>query len=206
VPVTFTPGTTSGATITVCPDPEAAWLASCPQATVTFSTAMSNLTAVTTATVATMTDFARSWVPDCAPYNTAGWTRGDTGRLLAEDREETERREAARQVADARAHVLLLSLLTADQAETYRRHGWFVVLGSAGGWYRIRNQGQAGNVDELTEDGQVTATWCCHPPGDLPVADAHVAQLLQLQADEPGFRETGNRTPRLPASRPLVTV
>jgi len=198
VPVTFTSGNSSGATITVCRDPEADWLASCAQTTASFSATMNNLTAAITTASSAMTDFAGSWVPDCAPYSTASWVQAS--------REETERLQAARQVADARAHVLLLSLLTSDQAESYQRHGWFVVLGSAGGWYRIRNQGQAGNVDELTGDGQRTATWCCHPPGGLPDADAHVAQLLQLQADEPGFRAAGNRTPRLLASRPLVTA
>jgi hypothetical protein len=203
VPVTFASPDTSGAAITVCRDPEAAWLAS-------FSTVAGSLTtAVTTAsvTMAGLTSAVSNGATLTVSSGTANQAR-DTGRLLDRCREETERLQAARQVADARAHVLLLSLLAADQAETWCRHGWFVVLGSAGGWYRIRNQGQAGNIDELTEDGQVTATWCCHPPGDLPVADAHIAQLLQLQADEPGFRAAGNRTPRprLPAARQVVTV
>lgn len=117
------------------------------------------------------------------------------GRRLAARRAETVRLQV-RERAASRALELLLSLLDDSQAESYQRHGWFVVQGSAGGWYRIRRDGQAGNVDELDEAGQRTATWCCHPPGRLPDADAHAAQLLHLQTDEPGFRRTGNRTPR----------
>ena len=193
----------------MCPDPEASWI-TWVQTTASLSTSVISLTTAGATVATAITEFTSEWLPDCAPYNTAttgGRDQEDTARLLVEHRAETERLQAARQVADARAHVLLLSLLTDDQAESYRRHGWFVVLGSAGGWYRIRNEGQAGNVDELTEDGQRTATWCCHPPGGLPHADAYIAQLLQLEADEPGFRATGNRTPvRRPAERPLVTV
>jgi hypothetical protein len=72
------------------------------------------------------------------------------------------------------------------------------VRGSAGGRYRIRRHGQAGNVDEMPpEGGHRTASFCIHPYGNFPDADAHVAQYLALVTDEPGFRATANRTPRI---------
>ena len=110
--------------------------------------------------------------------------------------EATARYEAQRQervAAQARARDLLLSLLTEEQARSYTEHGWFEVRGSRGGRWRIRERGQAGNVDLMPEIGEVReASYCCHPPGGLPDADAHVAQMLHLVTDEEGFRRTAN--------------
>ena len=112
-------------------------------------------------------------------------------------RRENEQRRAVLQVAGARASQLLLSVLSPAEAESYTRLGWFEVRGSGGGWWRIRRDGQAGNIEELERPGGPRiASWCCHPPGGLPDADAHLAQLLHLVTDEDGFRATGNRTPR----------
>jgi hypothetical protein len=95
--------------------------------------------------------------------STAVWTQWNTG--WEETRETRERREAqeraalaaageraaaaraARAAANTRAEELLLSLLTPEQAATYRERGWFEVRGSKGGRWRIRNRGQSGNVD-----------------------------------------------------------
>lgn len=117
--------------------------------------------------------------------------RAETSR--AEHRRELARARQALERADARARELLLALLTDEQARTYQQDGWFDVLGSDGGLFRIINRGQAGNVEELA-GGQAIASYCCHPPGRLPDADAHAAQLLHLQTDEKGFRRTANRT------------
>jgi hypothetical protein len=86
-----------------------------------------------------------------------------------------------------------MSLLSDEQAVSYRENGWFEVRGSRGGRWRIRNRGQAGNVDLMPEIGEVReASYCCHPPGGLPDADAHAAQMLHLVTDEDGFRRTAN--------------
>jgi hypothetical protein len=101
-----------------------------------------------------------------------------------------------------RAEALLLSLLDGAQARSYLEDGWFEVRGSAGGRFRINRRGQAGNVDELpAEGGHRIASYCIHPSGGFPDADAHAAQYLALVTDEPGFRAVANRTPRhrLPA-------
>jgi hypothetical protein len=101
---------------------------------------------------------------------------------------------AERDKASERAEELLLSLLSEEQAATYREHGWFEVRGSSGRRWRIRNRGQSGNVDLMPEIGDVRqATYCAHPPGHLPHADAHVAQMLALVTDDKAFERTANR-------------
>jgi hypothetical protein len=201
LPITFA-GTngTSGATLTV---PSAGQWLWCGGATAGGTTATISVTAATTVqqiveiTVTSGNTAGGSWVPDCAPYNLQAWTQEDTDRVLAGHRQEIAEARRRRARAEARARELLLSLLTDEQAVTYTRDGWFEVTGSAGGVFRIRRDGQAGNVDELPGPGaERIASWCCHPPGELPDADAHAAQYLQLVCDEPGFRATGNRTPR----------
>jgi hypothetical protein len=88
---------------------------------------------------------------------------------------------------------VLLSLLTAEQAASYQENGWFEVRGSRGGRWRIRNRGQAGNVDLMPEIGEERdASFCVHPPDGLPDADAHLAQMLALVTDEDRFRQVAN--------------
>jgi hypothetical protein len=110
---------------------------------------------------------------------------------------EEQQRQAARARVAGRAEALLASLLDEDQFRSYLQAGWFEVTGSAGGRYRIRRDGQAGNIDELPAQGdQRVASLCIHPYGGFHDADAHAAQYLALVTDEPGFRRTANRTPR----------
>jgi hypothetical protein len=102
-------------------------------------------------------------------------------------------RQAERGKASERATELLLSLLSEEQAATYREHGWFEVRGSSGRRWRVRNRGQSGNVDLMPEAGEEReATYCAHPPGGLPDADAHVAQMLALVTDDTTFERTAN--------------
>jgi hypothetical protein len=109
-------------------------------------------------------------------------------RLYAADR-------ARQAVVNSRAEQLLMSLLNDEQRRTRREHGWFEVRGSLGGRWRIRNQGQSGNVDLMPQDGDVRLmSFCIHPPDRLPDADAHVAQMLGIVTDELAFRRTGNVT------------
>jgi hypothetical protein len=115
----------------------------------------------------------------------------------AEDRRRAPGRRQALALVTARAEKLLLSLLDEAQAASYLRDGWFEVRGSAGGLFRIGRRGQAGNIDELPPGGGPRiASWCAHPSGGFPDADAHAAQYLALVTDEPGFRAVANRTPR----------
>jgi hypothetical protein len=195
-----------------CRDPEAAWLASgnsMPASTdpatrfFTWSAAGSGVicttgnTASGTVIVYSPDGSAGLWYGTFPSGPGSGLPQAQIEQLVAEHQREAEKAAARRQVADARAHQLLLSLLDEIQAADYAQHGWFELRGSAGGWWRIRGAGQAGNVDELeASGGERIASWCCHPPGALPDADAYIAQMLHLAADEPGFRAAGNRTGR----------
>lgn len=160
-------------------------------AVTTVSAAITQVTAAAGAATRSMRELNAAWP---ARY---GITPEEAAAVLAAGRREAAERELGRQVADARAVQLLFSVLDADERESWTRRGFIELQGSAGGWWRIRNCGQAGNVDELAAPGGPRiASWCCHPPGGLPDADAQLAQLLQLVTDEPGFRAAGNRTPQ----------
>jgi hypothetical protein len=133
-------------------------------------------------------------------------------RQLARQREPVPLTDVVRAAADEIATGLLLSFLTSEQARTYTEHGWFEIRGSLGRRWRIHKHSQAGNVALMPEQGDVrTATYCCHPPGGLPNADAHLAQLLAIVTDEDAFEQTANlqsgqRPPRpeVPACMPMV--
>jgi hypothetical protein len=157
-----------------------------------------------------MQDASGAWQPlPCAQvtitysYNFSAWNQPTAEQLEARRRREDARRREAgermrrRAQVTARAEALLLSLLDEAQARAYTELGWFEVRGSAGGRFRIRRHGQAGNVDELepASDKRI-ASYCIHPSGAFPDADAHVAQYLALVTDERRFREIANRTPR----------
>lgn len=126
-------------------------------------------------------------------WNTA-YTETAEQAAAREAREEQARREVRQQfeVARARAEELLVSLLSDEQAVSRRDHGWFAVRGGTSGRvYRIHSNAIAGNVDRLGEDGRRDMIYCAHPPG-LPAADVHLAQMLQLAADEEGFLRVAN--------------
>lgn len=144
-------------------------------------------------------------------WNGAWWqpeTPEETARreqVLAAARRRDEDYRTRRAAAEVRARELLLAVLTPEQADSYTRRGSFEVRGSAGGRYRINDRGQAGNVDRLAGIGdERIASYCCHPPGGLPHADAHLAQLLALVTDERKFLETANVTWRPPAPVPVA--
>lgn len=116
---------------------------------------------------------------------------------LRERQAETEARAAEqrleREQAESRALELLRSLLSDEQWESYQDKGWFEVRGPSGRRWRVRNRGQAGNVDLMPEIGEERdATYCAHPPGSLPDADAHAAQMLALVTDDEAFIRTAN--------------
>lgn len=156
-----------------------------------------------------------SWVqPNWTSWNTsyeetaeqkAARERARAERLAAEERRCEEQQEAARLrlEAEARAKGLLRSLLSDEQWASYTGRGWFEVTGSSGRRWRIRDRGQSGNVDLMPEIGdERDATLCAHPPGCLPAADAHVAQMLALVTDDEAFERVANVHWRNPARQP----
>lgn len=133
--------------------------------------------------------------------------RDEEIRAQWEERRVVQARDAAalhlaQEAAGARAVELLLSLLSEEQAATYREHGWFEVRGSSGRRWRIRNRGQSGNVDLMPEIGEEREmSFCAHPAERLPDADAHVAQMLALVTDDEAFERTANVQYRRPDLR-----
>ncbi len=115
-------------------------------------------------------------------------------------------RQAQLLAASERSVALLLSLLSDEQRATYQEKGWFEVRGSSGRRWRIRNRGQSGNVDLMPEIGEEREmSFCAHPAGWLPDADAHVAQMLALVTDDEAFERTANVHYRRPGSeRPFM--
>jgi hypothetical protein len=82
--------------------------------------------------------------------------------LRAERNWKNDKRKRQRAAAEAKAKALLLSLLPEPEQERYRLNGYFEVIGSHGGHYRVR-RGIAGNIDWLHPDGGIGSSLCCHP-------------------------------------------
>jgi len=123
---------------------------------------------------------------------------------------ERERRRDEYAVATSRATALLLSLLSPEQRASYERDRTFMVIGSAGGIYRIR-PGAMGNVDWIdpaSSGREVAGVLCAHPQlwtpdGTLPDPDVALAQMLALTTDEAGFIATANVHR---GRRPMITA
>lgn len=99
-------------------------------------------------------------------------------------------------LADNKAEALLMSLLSPEQRDHYRRLQCFEVLTTRNGErrrYQIR-QGIAGNIYRLDESGAAIESFCIHAAGDYPTADHMVAQMLMLQSNEEQFLRVANRT------------
>jgi hypothetical protein len=116
--------------------------------------------------------------------------------LCAEKRWQDSERIRQRQVAKERAHALLFSLLPEPERQRYTHEGFFEVIGSHGGHYRI-HRGVAGNIIWLHPDGKPGSSLCCHPniytdAGRMPDEDAMIGQLLALRTDEASFVRTAN--------------
>jgi len=95
--------------------------------------------------------------------------------------------------AAARARELLIEHLTAEQRETYQRHGFFVVEGGRSKQkYRIRSGSLIGNVDVLDGDN-VRHRLCAHAAHEIPMGDQLLIQKFLLEHDEDHFLRTANR-------------
>lgn len=121
--------------------------------------------------------------------------RAEQGARLARIRAEQAERNAVEQriatEANARAEVLLLAMLNAEQRETYQRARHIIVVGRSGRRYRVR-RGRIGNVDVIGRDGHIESRLCAHPGIWTPDPDVMLAQLLHLQHDDDAFCRTAN--------------
>jgi hypothetical protein len=103
---------------------------------------------------------------------------GTRAEYAAQQREREARRGKARE--------LLAHFLTPTQRRSYTRYDSFRVRGSCGTLYRINTDDYVGNVEWLDSRGHSRGELCAHSASDarLPVADHHLAQMLELVTDE----------------------
>jgi len=122
-------------------------------------------------------------------------------------REEQERQRAIRdeqqKEARAEARKLMEVVLSKEQMNEYLTKGYFTVIGSEGGEFRIYH-GTSGNLKQVVKGQEVNAL-CVHPQlydhegdGYLPTEDSMVAQAFALMHDELGTVQVANvhRGPR----------
>lgn len=95
-------------------------------------------------------------------------------------------------LAEERAALLLLDVLSPQQRETYEEYGWFEVV-KQGRRFRVHYL----NVSNIVEYNMVTGapirTWCIVPTGnDIPLSDVLVSQKLLLDTDPGMLNRIGN--------------
>ena len=125
--------------------------------------------------------------------------------------EELRRQEAGRAAAQATALELLKICLDEQQLADFEARQYFEVTGSRGRRWRIRANGQSGNVDLIGPSGAAIGRYCAHPPEYLPDGDAWLAQKLIIETDEDHWLEKANvhwRAPgaALPQARELAAA
>lgn len=109
-------------------------------------------------------------------------------RWRAQQEEQRRKREQAQQKAKA----ILEQHLTEEQRAQLARDKFFVVQGSKGRQYRVR-QGRSMNVDRLDEAGQPIERLCAHPAVACPDEDTMLVQKLHLEHDEEDFYRIANK-------------
>jgi len=107
-------------------------------------------------------------------------------------REQETRRHQERRAADERAERLLLSSLTPEQRDDYKRRACFYLYTKSGKRYRIE-RGWSGNVHLVDDTGKPLHRYCAHPAIHVPEPDNMLAQKLMLETDEPAFLRVANQ-------------
>lgn len=93
--------------------------------------------------------------------------------------------------ADAKAELLLRSVLTPDQLTDYEKHQRFDVRSQHGNLYRLK-YGKVRNIQRLNHEHEPVMGYCIHPKESVPVADVLVAQKLLIEGDEDRFLQTAH--------------
>lgn len=90
--------------------------------------------------------------------------------------------------ARRRSRKLLMEHLTPKQQRQFRLRGNFVVVGSSGIRYRVR-QCYSGSIVELNTIGRAERIWCARVMGGrFPLPDQMLAVKLALEEDDGAFR------------------
>lgn len=98
--------------------------------------------------------------------------------------------------AQRRARSLLRSFLTPAQNRQLMRSRFFLVVGNAGGIYRlVPESGSVARVEKHGSRYYATTRYCLHDPDEeMPPADVTLGQMLLLLCDEPAFIAQANAT------------
>lgn len=115
--------------------------------------------------------------------------------LMMQEREAAIRAQsvADRHAALGRSRELLLSHLSKEQAKTFEKKKFFVVIGGkTKKTYRINTASYTRNIEEMDGERPVYRL-CGHLRYDLPLHDHHVAQKISLEYDEEAFLRLCNR-------------
>lgn len=104
---------------------------------------------------------------------------------------EQEKLAALKAEADARAEKLLLEWLAHEEAERYRRAGYFYVMSESGKKYKIK-KGSHGNVYLIDPETEKEKVSYCVQPGGVPVGDVNLSQALFLKHAEADFLKAAN--------------
>ena len=99
--------------------------------------------------------------------------------------------QEARCRAQDTAMELLRLCLSKEQRDSLAEQELFIVTSNKGRRWRIKANGQSGNVELLDIAGNPLGRYCAHPP-DVPDADAWLAQKLVLETDEDRWLRTAN--------------
>lgn len=115
----------------------------------------------------------------------------ERARTLRRDGEMAAERRRLRVEANERAETLLISCLTPEQRESFRKNGYFTVAGSKGGIYQI-HRGRLHNIYRLDLQGNKVEEICCAPRMQVPDCDTMLSQKLTLEVDEDELRRKAN--------------
>ena len=114
-----------------------------------------------------------------------------------------KRTRAPTSEAEQKAHALLRSWLSPEQARQYDSQKHFEVIGSdTGTRYRIRH-GNMMNIEQLNAAGNKVCGWCFIPEGELAAGDCMLAQKIALETFETKALAIANQRPnQRPAQLP----
>jgi hypothetical protein len=139
--------------------------------------------------------------PQLAYTEWNSFTIGNYTEVSETEEQRHAREEAARKrkeehaAAKKRAELLLTSILTDAQRETWEKEKFFEIV-VAGKVYRLRERGNYAQRVQLVEAGKPLVEYCIHPSAthELPAPDVLLAQKLLLETNELEFLRIANAT------------
>jgi hypothetical protein len=103
--------------------------------------------------------------------------------------------------AEQRAERFFLRLLTKEQAKTWTKHGFLMLVSPSGNTYRIKGDGETTYNITKYEHGKPVTRLCAgperwdHDRQPMPLSDFYTGQVLSLLYDEDHFLKIANPSP-----------